>query len=641
MNIRILSLLEPFDAPVPMDRVRFLQSELAALAIAEARREGMPSRASVSFESVEFCGVQQAVASVTDACRGVPVVVLAPSDPDAGLAVATAVAGLPTVVLHQNLDPAVGPHPRSFRLGTGDRHHKGKAAAALLAARGQRAAVFVGTSPPTDGLAAIPSLIVIEPPADEASAPACAARALELLPAGGAVLLECGGARNRALARAIAGRADVVFLNGNPDVHDALAAARVTEVVGNLPERIGGGLASAVAAVLPAPSQADLDAAGMLAWRVDAVRLVIDAADGIAERTPSALVDALAARIAACDGRRRVVRGWHRPIWFDSDRRNACTEAVAAHVDPVAGRRVTDRLQVVPAPDGSFIQVPSLAVDVDIADIGRVDEAAGTFEAEATVRLQSDLPWTDGPQPSCIRVLNAVGDPEWFVSPSLGAGTYGIRGTFRFEPDLLAYPLDVQLLPVRIAAAGAHASAVVRAIPRDADIDCNCPGWRVVGGHRGVACSVRPVPDGKPTVVQGVEFGIRLRRARRDVQMRVALPIVLLVVVGAAALLAGGQDHAEMVAGILASLFLSAVALYFAEPKPSPGARTLIDAVYARVFVVFAGMLVAVLLAMRLPPDAYGPVVAAIACALPVACVAMLASLRGTVGRWRWRAMRA
>jgi hypothetical protein len=95
-----------------------------------------------------------------------------------------------------------------------------------------------------------------------------------------------------------------------------------------------------------------------------------------------------------------------------------------------------------------------------------------------------------------------------------------------------------------------------------------------------------------------------------------------------------------MVAGILASLFLSAVALYFAEPKPSAGSRTVIDAIYARAFVLFAVLLFGVLLSMRLPGEAYAIAVTAMAAALPFACIGLLLSIRPAVGRWRWRAMR-
>jgi hypothetical protein len=641
MVIRILSLLESFDAPVPMERVRHLEAELASYLISESRREGIPSCCRVDFAQVPFASVGQAAADVREACRLGCVVVLAPAEVSSGKALSSAIAGLPTVVLHQNLDPADAPHPRAFRLGIGTREHKGGAAAGLLAARGTTVAAFVGDGAPVHAISRLPGLVMVEPPADPDGAATCAARILEALPPGGTVLLECGGARNRAIAHALAGRADVLFLNGNPDVRDAVAAERLVELVGNLPERIGGGLAAAVAAVADPVSQADLDAAGMIAWRIDAVRLVLEAADRVQARDPMATAEAIAAWIAGCDGKQRIVRGWHRPIWFDAGRRNACVEAVAARVDVAAGRRVTDRRQVGLGPDGRFAVVPSLAVDVDIVEVGRIDEAAGTFDAEAVVRIDSDVPWDDaGGAPACLRILNPVGDPTWIPAPGHGPRSYVLRGTFRFEPDLVAYPLDVQLLAVRVAASGAHAPAVVRAIPRSADIDCACAGWRVVGGHRGVGYAVRPAPDGRPVAVQGVEFGLRLRRARRDVQLRVALPLALLVAVAAGALLAGGADHAEMVAGILASLFLSAVALYFAEPKPSAGSRTVIDAIYARAFVLFAVLLFGVLLSMRLPGEAYAIAVTAMAAALPFACIGLLLSIRPAVGRWRWRAMR-
>ena len=137
-------------------------------------------------------------------------------------------------------------------------------------------------------------------------------------------------------------------------------------------------------------------------------------------------------------------------------------------------------------------------------------------------------------------------------------------------------------------------------------------------------------------MVQGLEFGVRLRRARRDVALRVGLPLALLLLIAFAALLAG-NGHADMVAGILASLFLSAVALYFAEPKPAPGARTLIDAVYVRAFVLFALLLVGVLVGTRLPSERAEAIAVGMACVLPGAILVCALMLRSAVGRWRWR----
>jgi peptidoglycan/LPS O-acetylase OafA/YrhL len=89
-----------------------------------------------------------------------------------------------------------------------------------------------------------------------------------------------------------------------------------------------------------------------------------------------------------------------------------------------------------------------------------------------------------------------------------------------------------------------------------------------------------------------------------------------------------------MTAGLLGSVFLSAVALYFAEPKPSPGARTLIDAVYLRAFLLFGGMLIGVLVCTRLPESARAWLMMAIAAlALPAAWLLLLVPLRQAIRR--------
>ena len=101
-----------------------------------------------------------------------------------------------------------------------------------------------------------------------------------------------------------------------------------------------------------------------------------------------------------------------------------------------------------------------------VVALGAPAWAEATFEAEAAVRVVSDTEWSHLNGPQCIRVLNSVGEPTWAAAPGRGPGAYLLRGAFRFEPDLIAYPLDSQLLTVRIAATGTHAAAIVRAIKR-------------------------------------------------------------------------------------------------------------------------------------------------------------------------------
>jgi hypothetical protein len=108
---------------------------------------------------------------------------------------------------------------------------------------------------------------------------------------------------NGAVARQLAGFLDRIFLNGNHDPADAASVGGVREIDGMLPNRIGGGLASAVAQVREAPDQADFDTVGMLAWPIDAVRLVLKSLDRLRTRDAGVLADGLCAAIAARDGR--------------------------------------------------------------------------------------------------------------------------------------------------------------------------------------------------------------------------------------------------------------------------------------------------------------------------------------------------
>jgi hypothetical protein len=287
-------------------------------------------------------------------------------------------------------------------------------------------------------------------------------------------------------------------------------------------------------------------------------------------------------------------------------------------------------------PNQSWRSVPVLAVDLDFVEVGSINESAGTFVAEAMVGIESCEQPIDAAQSAGVRVLNAVGDPEWIaMEPSTkNRRVFILRGTFRFDPELAAYPFDTQLLTVRLAADGHAVDALLNAVPCVSDVECAIPGWRVESGHRGICVQARCSADRVPKVQQGIEFGVRARRARHDVQYRVALPLALLSLVAATSVVAGDGGHIEMTAGLLGSVFLSAVALYFAEPKPSPGARTLIDAVYLRAFLLFGGMLIGVLVCTRLPESGRAWFMMAIAAlALPAAWLLLLVPLRQAISR--------
>lgn len=646
-SIGIISLVKRFEAPIPWERVLWLEDQLANHVLREARREGVPAGHVVSFSQVEVSKESDAAQALALCRPHDAAVLLMPADADLGRAMSQHVGREGHLLLHQNLDPAAVPESRSLRLGIGTRTEKCRVAAGLIQAKGSPGAVLVSAQS-ASGTALDGRVIVVPGPASPDAAAAWCVEVLGPHPSA-LVLLECGGPINRAIARALAGTRNVVFLNGNPDPSDPLGSKGVLEIVGNLPDRIGGALAAAVAEVTGgAPSREDLDTAGMFAWRTDAVRLIISSADRLrTDRVAPAGGGSLAARlheqILRNDGNRRLFHGWHRPMWFDKEGSNLCTEVVVAHVDPLTSRRVTSDDQFAQGPAGDAVAVPVLGVDVDFVSISAIEEDKGTFYAEVIVRVDVSLSGeTESPQ-SCLRVLNAAEDKVTWLEPRHEGGnvvSQVLRGTFRFAADLMLYPMDQQLLRVQLCATGGCTGHVLRPIPTCCDIDCQIVGWRVVGAHRGVSYQVRSAACGTPEAVQGIEYGIRVSRARRDVALRVAIPLGLLTLVAAATMVSSRRGSVDVTAGLLGSVFLTAVALYFSEPKPAIGERTLVDAVYLRAFGLFAFLLVAALTATLFDDDAYRAVCLTLAACILPAWAALLVSVRGMVGPARWRLLR-
>jgi len=142
--------------------------------------------------------------------------------------------------------------------------------------------------------------------------------------------------------------------------------------------------------------------------------------------------------------------------------------------------------------------------------------------------------------------------------------------------------------------------------------------------HRAVTADARPVPSRQAHVVSGMEFGLRVARGTDDIKRRVALPLALIVGLAAAIVLTKGdegwrQNQAELLSG----LFLAAVALYFSEPRPAPGVRTMVDAAFVRAFLFITMLLLTVMLGIHISnPSPWLPIVGLVLSG--IACIATL-----------------
>jgi hypothetical protein len=585
-KVVIASILNPFEAPLPWSEVCRLERDLALEALAGA--------AGVRFIQGSTSDVDGVVRRLRRIARQSTLAVLTPPSVKEARELMDSLSHVDCVAFHQSLEPTRRSIGREFRLGAWSRLDKHRAALAWLGEQRPPAALHVGVEPP---LIDVAHLRVDPRRLEEVD------RAAATLPEGSTLLLEAGGATNRELCERLGRHLRFVFLNGNPTLDDPTLAGRCIEIVSNLPERLGPGISSVLASVRPNAGLPEREVAGMLAWRLDAMELIRSAFLELRQRRCRVTPKSMADRVASHDGSARVFHGLHRPAWFGADGSNQNRELVLATPDGHGGRRAID-LQPCLAAEARL--VPTLDVDVDLIGINGVDAASGTFRAEAIIRVHSrDALQAESVQ-DCLRILNACDEGHWIPHAAPTASPHGntlesvVRGEFTFEPQLLRYPFDRQMLGIRLAATGRHAHRVMRPIDGAADIDCRAPGWLVVGPHRAVTADARPVGGGTARVISGMEFGINVVRATGDIKRRVVLPLLLIVLLSTAIVLSsGGDDWLQNQAELLCGLFLAAVALYFSEPRPAPGVRTLVDAVFVRAFVFISILLLSVVISIH------------------------------------------
>lgn len=650
MTLRIHTVLPVFKCPSGFERAARLSLDAMQCAVDEMRRDGR-IRARIEIvqhvtdpDTPDHEATLDRIGDLISADRRAIAVIMPPRKVDAAR-ISGRIAGDRVIRFHQNACEG----PLSFQLGVGDRAEKIAVAIRWIAefAAGRPVVIVSGDADATERLAAACGARSVPVPSA-----ADAERVASELRAAGApetiFVLSAPGALNRTLARGLGAGVRKIFLQGNPDPEDRVGCDGLVEIVGALPIMLGLPLAKLVWLASGTRDPADLETVGMFAWRVDAARLAAVAADrcGLRRTAAEGSGSRLASRLSAFDGAGAIFDGLHRPVWFDAARRNAATETYVAEVDRTGARRLSST-QIVAGPGGLSPRAV-LEVDFEFDSIDSVDDAAGRFNADLELSIRSEQPWShdeDG-APTCLTVVNAEeiawrrldGDGDR-AAPTTRA-RYTVRGAFRFSPDLPAYPFDEEQFTLRLTPIGAHASSPIGPPSRlHLGDQCRMPGWTPMGEVGGISVGARlsGFEGEAPLRGYGLEVGLRARRSRRDVAMRVGLPLSLLVAVGIACLVAGGLDRSEMTAGLLGNLFLASIALYFAEPKPAPGTRTVIDAVYFRAFFVFAVLLLGVLSLMRASDDLYRLASMLAAIGLIPLCVVLIASLRLDLGRWRWR----
>jgi len=610
-KVVIASIMNRFEEPLPWPEVRQLERDLALGALAATR--------GIQFLQASATDIVGLVRKLQKLPRRSTLVVLTPHGLRESKALMEGMRGVDCVAFHQSLEPCRNKPVREFRLGAWSRIDKHRVAEAWMKRKGMGSTLHIGDEPP---LFDVPHLTIDPNNLAEVE------RSVAMLPAGAMVFLEAGGELNRMLCDRLRRDLRFVFLNGNPPLGDATLAGRCVEIVSNLPERLGAGISSLLARVRPNGGAAEREVAGMLAWRLDAVEIIRCAVVELKQRRHRVSPTRIAERVSSYDGSARVFHGLHRPLWFDVDGKNLNRELVLASPDGLGGRRALD-LQ--PRIASEVTLEPTLDVDVDLVNISGVDAAAGTFRAEAVVRVRSCDPLHAESLQDCLRIINASGEGHWTpISPDIDGSSSNsleaiVRGEFAFEPRLQSYPFDRQVLSIRLAASGRHASRVLRPIDGAADIDCRTPGWLVVGPHRAVTADGRPTAGGSARVVSGMEFGIHVVRGTDEIKRRVAFPLAIIVGLSMAIALAdGGDDWRNNQPELLTGLFLAAVALYFSEPRPAPGVRTIVDAVFVRVFLFISVLLLALLVSIHYPQpwpwlQVGGVIAALVACGVSVA----------------------
>jgi hypothetical protein len=184
-----------------------------------------------------------------------------------------------------------------------------------------------------------------------------------------------------------------------------------------------------------------------IAWRLDAIQLI---AEGVRANRGSELIEA----VRSISSERAVLQGLTRRVSFDERGMNSFRETVL--VKRSRGARAEHLHEMQLRPDGSCLPVAFVSCEFTHVDV--INVATSQFEAEFEVEVAS----IESLDPKSIIFPSAVNAPQMLLQsrttrPKLRDSELDlhvlrarVRGCFYFDPDIAAYPFDVQRLPMRI-----------------------------------------------------------------------------------------------------------------------------------------------------------------------------------------------
>ncbi|WP_417281656.1 ABC transporter substrate-binding protein [Adhaeribacter terreus] len=296
----------------------------------------------------------------------------------------------------------------------------------------------------------------------------------------------------------------------------------------------------------------------------------------------------------------RVYQGWFSDWYFTEDRA-LVSEALLGWKPPGSENLLLAPFQYLRG-DSAMQEAQVMFTNIDMEELGQVNDEDGTFDARFFLNLSSNRKITI----SHIEFPNAVRNDNNHLpilsikllradSTAGKVGMYNylyrISGKFYFEPDLREYPFDEQQFPISIQTNSTFKPFLMQpAGSQNRDTIFNSEGWiyrsnfvgfdhELIGSYNKFIKAKRHIPYYK------FNFTYVLKRAKVDFFLKTLTPLLAILIITYFSVYIPIRQF-EALSAIQVTALLSSIALYFSAYKSQGQFATTSDKIFIFTYIM-------------------------------------------------------
>ena len=170
---------------------------------------------------------------------------------------------------------------------------------------------------------------------------------------------------------------------------------------------------------------------------------------------------------------------------------------------------------------------------------------------------------------------------------------YLVRANLSFDGSVSRYPFDEQIIFIAFSIVNEQKYGIIQPFQdNEIDDDFEIDGWKMVQKRFGILRTKNRInlgPDKSPKVEieEELRMGWRIRRTSTMTAIKLGVPLAFLTLLVYYTLFIP-LDNIDTSIEILATSFLSGIALYFSTDNPQPLSMSIVDYIFAIYYVVVA-----------------------------------------------------